>query len=50
MHYRGSQICDAICVLLLEDGVGDSGGTKGDTKGWSECFLEDEIHKLKLEI
>lgn len=56
LHYsRGSQICDAIsiiqfCSVIVEDGIVDSGGTKGHAERWSERFLEDGIHKLKLEM
>lgn len=39
-----------FCSVIVEDGIVDSGGTKGHAERWSECFLEDGIHKLKLEM
>ena len=38
-----------VLSVFVDDGVDNNGDTKGDIQGWSECFLEDEIHKLKHE-
>ena len=39
-----------VLSVFVDDGVDNNGDTKGDIQGWSECFLEDEIHKLAREV
>ena len=36
-----------VLNVFVDDGVDNNRDKKGDTQGWSECFLEDETRKLK---